>query len=223
MSASAISISSLGPRTLGDIAARIPGSTAIFRRHGLDFCCGGFETLEGAVLRLGLDRNSIAAEIAALAGAEREPPADPDGLIDHILDRFHAVHRRDFPELILLARKVAKVHASHPELPGGIVETLEEMSEALESHMRKEEQVLFPMMRRGGHPMIRQPIAVMYDEHVEHGARLSALSAATDGFCAPDDACGSWRALYAGLEKLAVDLTDHIHTENNILFPLFAR
>ena len=88
-------------------------------------------------------------------------------------------------------------------------------------HMQKEEQVLIPLMLAGGNPMIVHPIDVMRHEHDEHDKELRALGALAGDMTVLDDACNSWRALYAGLAKLAADLTDHIHIENNILFPRF--
>jgi regulator of cell morphogenesis and NO signaling len=148
----------------------------------------------------------------------------PDGtedIIDHILTRYHQVHRRELPELIMLAARVEKVHAEHPARPAGLSDLLAIIQAEMESHMQKEEQVLFPMMLRGGHPMIGHPIGMMRHEHDEHAKNLQAMSEITNGLSAPDDACGSWRALYAGLAKLADDLTEHIHIENDILFPRF--
>ena len=106
-------------------------------------------------------------------------------------------------------------------MPRGIAALLERMSGELEVHMKKEELILFPMMRRGGHPMIAQPIAVMLAEHDDHGAHLRELEALTNDFVAPGDGCPTWRALYVGVKKLADDLMEHIHTENNVLFPRF--
>jgi regulator of cell morphogenesis and NO signaling len=87
--------------------------------------------------------------------------------------------------------------------------------------MQKEEQVLFPMMRRGGHPMIGHPIAMMRHEHDDHGEHLRALEALTRDFTPPAGACRSWRALYAGLDHLAAELMRHIAVENSLLFPRF--
>jgi len=135
--------------------------------------------------------------------------------------RYHAVHRRELPELVRLARRVEAVHKDKPDVPRGLADLLERMSAELESHMQKEEAILFPLMRRGGHPMIAQPIAAMLSEHDDHGVHLRTLDRLTGDFTAPEYACPTWRALYAGAKKLADDLTQHIHTENNVLFPRF--
>lgn len=212
---------SLALRSLGDIAASLPGSTAIFRRHKLDFCCGGSESLERAAQKKGLDLATIEAELASLSPGNGSIPDSVDGLISHILERYHQVHRRELPELRSLAARVEKVHAEHPEVPAGLSDLLARMQSELESHMQKEEQVLFPMMMAGGNPMIVHPIGMMRHEHDSHGEELRALVTLTNDMTLPDGACNSWRALYAGLAKLAEDLTEHIHIENNILFPRF--
>jgi len=148
-------------------------------------------------------------------------PENVDDIITYILERYHQVHRREVPELRTLARHVEEAHAGHAAVPTGLSALLERMHEALESHMQKEEQILFPLMRAGGSPMIVHPIDMMRHEHDEHGENLTALAALTNNMTAPDDACKSWRALYAGLAKLVADLNEHIRIENDILFPRF--
>ena len=148
-------------------------------------------------------------------------PESTDEIIDYILERFHNGHRRDLPGLIVLARKVESVHGSHPEAPKGLADFLDEVAESLEGHMQKEEQILFPMLRNGGHPMISHPIAMMRMEHDDHTANLDNLLALTNGLKAPEGACGSWRALYEGLGELSAELNEHIRIENEVLFPRF--
>ena len=208
-------------RSLGDIAASLPGATAVFRRHKLDFCCGGAESLNGAARRKGLDPAPIEEELARLSPQPGSLPDSVEGLVGHIVERYHAVHRRELPELRKLAARVESVHAEHPAVPAGLADLLARMQGELESHMQKEEQVLFPLMLAGGHPMIAHPIGMMRHEHDSHGEELAALAALTGDMTPSEDACNSWRALYAGLAKLAEDLTEHIHIENNILFPRF--
>ena len=212
---------SLTTRSLGDIAASLPGSTAIFRRYKLDFCCGGSQSLADAARDKALDAATIEADLNALTPAPSEIPESVEAMIDYILERFHNVHRRELPEWRNLARRVEQVHAGHAAVPVGLADLLARMQAELESHMQKEEQVLFPLMRAGGNPMIVHPIAMMRHEHDEHGEALKALAALTDDLTLPADACNTWRALYAGLGKLVEDLTEHMHVENNILFPRF--
>lgn len=217
------SLAALDRMSLGEIAVLLPGATAIFRRYGMDFCCGGDALLADAVREPGVALEQILAELKVLdQSAPRAYPEAPSALIDHILERYHETHRRELPELIRLAEKVERVHASHPDVPAGLAEALRVMMQELETHMTKEEAVLFPMMRMGPQPMIAHPIARMRLEHDDHGVRLREVEALYRNGVLPIEACGSWRALYAGVKKLADDLMQHIHLENNLLFPQFA-
>lgn len=219
-----ITIPSFADRPLGEIATGLPGATAVFRRHRLDFCCGGGQTLAEAAGRRQLPIARIEAELAALdAGAATRAPTDPQALIAHILTRYHEVHRRELPELIRLAERVEARHREHPQVPAGLADMLREAADELELHMQKEEQVLFPLMQRGGHPMLLHPIAQMRSEHDEHGERLRRIEALSNDAVPPPDACPTWRALYVGLDKLGDDLMAHIHLENNLLFPVYAQ
>jgi regulator of cell morphogenesis and NO signaling len=212
---------SLARRSLGDLAASLPGASAIFRRHKLDFCCGGSESLERAARNRGLEPAPIAAELARLSPAQSAVPEGTEDLIAYIVERYHQVHRRELPELRDLATTVEQVHARHPAVPRGLGDLAARMQQHLELHMQKEEQVLFPLMRAGGNPMIVHPISMMRYEHDECGEELKAIAALTGDMTAPEEACSTWRALYAGLGKLQEDLTEHVHIENNILFPRF--
>ena len=206
---------------LGQIALQLPGATAIFRRHKLDFCCGGTASLRDAARERGMDTGGILEELHRLATGAVDAPTEPDALIEHILTRFHDTHRRELPELIVLAQRVEARHEAHPDVPRGLAEMLQEIAAELESHMQKEERILFPLMRAGGAPMIVHPIGVMQHEHIEHGERLRRLEELTHDHVPPADACTSWRALYAGTRKLVDDVMQHIHLENNVLFPQF--
>jgi regulator of cell morphogenesis and NO signaling len=210
-------------RTLADIASTLPGATSLFREEKLDFCCGGKVSLAEAMAAKQKDPAPLATKLAVLEAAAQpsDGPEDTDGLIDMILTRFHETHRREVPELVKLARRVEAVHRDVQSVPAGLADLLQRIGDELESHMQKEEQILFPMMRSGGHPMIEGPIAVMLAEHDDHGANLRKLEALTNDFTPPAEACTTWRALYTGARKLADDVMEHIHTENNILFPRF--
>lgn len=212
--------SSLAAMPIGEIAAGLPGATAVFRAARLDYCCGGAATLAAAAQQGGVDLAELIDRLEALGAPAAQTPETAPELIEFILSRFHEVHRRELAELQKLARRVEQVHAAHPAVPRGLTALLETVAVDLDSHMMKEEQVLFPMMQ-AGHPMVAGPMAMMEFEHGEHAETLRRLEALTGHMTAPDDACGSWRALYAGLRKFADDLREHIHTENNLLFPLF--
>ena len=214
--------------SLGQLARRIPGATRLFDAHRLDFCCGGNKTLRAAAAAAGVDTAPIVEELRLLAeradtSGERDwQDASATELVEHILARYHAVHREQLPELIRLARKVEQVHGDRADCPHGLAEHLSAMAQELESHMRKEEDVLFPMIVRGQGPRAGAPINVMRMEHDDHGVALRAMEAMTNDITAPAGACTTWRALYTGLRTFRADLMAHIHTENNILFERFA-
>lgn len=151
-----------------------------------------------------------------------EHPAmnEPTGaLIAHILERYHAVHRRELPELVALARKVEHAHATDTAAPHGLTRALEAMAADLEAHMRAEEGSLFPALTGEQRDDAPDPIARLRDEHDGQARALDRIAAITHGFRLPRDACEPWIRLYAGLGKLAEDLDEHMHLENDILFP----
>ena len=209
-------------QAIGQIAVQLPGSTAIFRRLKLDFCCGGQVSLREAATQKSLDVDAVMAELSQLQRSSSLPGVtSPTELIDHILERYHAVHREQLPELIRMARRVEAVHRDSPDVPVGLAAHLEAMEAELLEHMEKEETVLFPMLKAGGTPMVRHPIGVMRDEHTNHGEQLERLMALSHDATPPAGACNTWRALYAGIAQLSDDLINHIHLENNVLFPQF--
>lgn len=213
---------SMVEQSLGQLARSIPGATQVFHDYALDFCCGGKKSLGEAAAAQSLDPAQIEARLIALT---RNPPqetdwsqASPATLIDHILARYHDVHRQQLPELIRLALKVEQVHADSPDCPTGLADHLRTMQQELESHMQKEEQVLFPMLARGHGAMASMPIMVMRMEHDDHGVALERLLSLTNDLTLPRAACNTWRALYLGIRTFKEDLMAHIHLENNILF-----
>jgi regulator of cell morphogenesis and NO signaling len=210
-------------QTVAEIATRLPGATAVFRAHRIDYCCGGARPLAEAAAERAVPLAQIEAELDRLApDAPREAPQETNALIGYILSRFHDTHRRELPELLQLAERVEARHVGHAKVPAGLHAALQEAAAALEEHMVKEERILFPLMMQGGHPMITAPIARMRVEHDEHGVRLDRLEVLAHDLALPEDACPTWRALYAGLRKLIDDVHEHVHLENNLLFPRFA-
>jgi regulator of cell morphogenesis and NO signaling len=210
-------------QSLGQIARQLAGATAVLHAYGLDFCCNGNRTLRAAASSAGLDAGAIVQRLQTLRpmaqSDERDWAVAPPGeLIAHILERYHAVHREQLPELIRLARRVEQVHGERAECPVGLADYLCAMEQALESHMQKEEMILFPMLQRGAGAMADGPIHVMRLEHDEHGLALQHLAELTNNITPPDAACTTWRALYTGLRTMREDLMRHIHLENNILF-----
>lgn len=216
--------SSIQPNhTVGQLASTLSGASRVFHRRGLDFCCGGHVSLGQACASAGLDVDSVIAEIqdeAQKPGSfERWDERALPEVIDHVLERFHEPHRQELPRLLAMARKVEEVHAEKRACPRGLAAHLERLGEEMELHMQKEEQILFPLLRSGRGRMAAMPIQVMEQEHRDHGKGLERLRELTDDYTPPPEACGTWNALYLGLAEFERELMEHIHTENNILFP----
>ncbi|SFU51818.1 iron-sulfur cluster repair protein YtfE [Halomonas korlensis] len=213
---------SLIEQTVGRTALTMPGATRVFRDHNIDFCCGGRISLGEAAERAGLIPEALVAELEALSQGvsdERDwSSASNEALIEHILTRYHDVHRQQLPELVRMARRVEQVHGERDTCPNGLADLLTTLHQEMESHMQKEEQILFPLLRQNTVDRVQGPIAVMRQEHDDHGEHLGQLMALTDDITPPKGACTTWRALYTGLREFRDDLMQHIHLENNLLF-----
>lgn len=209
-------------QTLGDIASTYPGATRVFHNFGVDFCCDGGKTLAETAHDQMLDVTAIVALLESLDPATGDQPdwrtAPVDQLINHIVGHFHERHRAQLPELIRLSRRVEMVHAGKTGCPAGLADVLEDLHQELDSHMLKEEQVLFPLLLQGNAAQAQTPISVLRLEHDHHRESLNDIMTVTENLSLPDGACNTWRALYAGLKEFREDLMEHIHLENNILF-----
>ena len=209
---------------VGELAALHPLATRVFGRHQIDFCCGGGRPPGDVCEKQGLDVEVVMQEIERELAPREEvvhwdqrPVTD---LIDHIVNRYHAVLCEELPRLEAMARKVVDVHGDKdPVRLPRLLQAVLDLRGELEPHMRKEEQILFPMIRRGQGTGANGPVAVMMREHEAAGDLLKDIRELTNGYAVPVDACNTWRALWMGLEGLESDLHRHIHLENNILFP----
>jgi regulator of cell morphogenesis and NO signaling len=221
-------------KTVGQLVAERPSRARVFERFGIDYCCGGKTALGEACAERRLDTQKI---VAALREADSKAAAtdDPDWtraalseLIANILEKHHAYLQRELPRLAEIAVKVHEVHgARHPEL-ADVRQTYNGLRAELEEHMMKEEQILFPLIKamessqtlEASHcGSVNNPIHVMKNEHDSAAAALARMRALTGDFTPPEDGCNTYRALLDGLAELEADLHQHIHKENNILFP----
>ncbi|NNM52532.1 MAG: iron-sulfur cluster repair protein YtfE [Pseudomonadales bacterium] len=212
----------LQEQSLGYLASHIPGATGVFHEFRLDFCCAGEHSLQQAAMAKGLDISLLTAKLDNLinlpSGSDDWRGLGNQALIEHILIRYHEQHRQQLPELIRLAQRVERVHDKHGECPHGLTEHLSNMLQELESHMLKEENVLFPWLQQDHSPWPESPISMMRFEHQQHGEALAEIERITKDIQPPMDACNTWLALYNGLQAFRYDLMQHIHLENNILF-----
>jgi regulator of cell morphogenesis and NO signaling len=208
--------------TLAELAVSHPAAARVFRRHHLDFCCGGRRPLDEVCRERQLDAGAILASIAEedplVADQRRWDEVPLSTLIEHIQSVYHARLRGQLPALIAMASRVEARHADKPSCPRGLAAHLEAMREAVLEHLHKEEHILFPLIVAGLGNRAGGPVHVMEVEHVHHGEDLREVRRLTADLVPPDEACTTWRALYLGLQQLEQELMDHIHLENNILF-----
>lgn len=226
-------------RTVAEIALERPESAAVFEKLGIDYCCGGGKPLAAACEAAGIDVHHVADLLEGTAGAT-QPGAEGANwsaqtlatLINHIVEKHHAFCREEGHRLEPLSAKVLSKHGErHPELQR-IHEMFTSLRSELSMHMMKEEQMLFPYIarledsvtRNSAPPRppfgaVQNPVRMMVQEHDDAGELLKEIREQSRGFSAPEDACPSFRALYQGLQAFEADLHQHIHLENNLLFP----
>jgi len=216
--------------TVAAVASALPSSVRVFQRYGIDFCCGGKSALAAACQAHGVSYTEL---VGAIEASAQQPAADArdwnreplHALVDHIVATYHEPLHQELPRLEAMAAKVHRVHGSKAACLARVDAIVTDLSADLQSHMRKEEAVLFPAIRAveaGGArtPIpVSAPITVMEAEHDQAGALLSELRTITDGYAAPEWACQTFRALYQGLADLEAAMHVHVHLENNVLFP----
>ena len=225
-------------KTVGEIAAEMPNATREFEKLGIDYCCGGSRTLGEACAEANISVDEVLARLEkSLTSSQTEASQDWQkpllaDLIAHITTTHHVFVREESPRIQALAAKVVGVHGkNHPEL-NRVQELFSALAAELSVHLMKEEQILFPYVLRmeesalAGEPVppamfgtVVNPIRMMMQEHDGAGDSLRALRTITNDYKLPEDACISYRTLYQALQGFEVDLHQHIHLENNILFP----
>ena len=210
---------------VGQLAAEHPLATRVFHRHGIDFCCDGGRKLQEACAAQGVDTGMVLEEIRkelsnTTIPEERWGQAPLEDLVQHILVAYHGPLKEELPRLESVARLVLEVHGDKdPETLSEVVEVFAGLKAELSQHMVKEEQILFPMIEQGQGAMAGGPVSAMKHEHDSAGAALRRLRELTKDYQVPPGACNTWRALWHGLAALEESLHQHIHLENNILFP----
>jgi regulator of cell morphogenesis and NO signaling len=224
-------------QTVREIALEQPTSIRVFESLGIDYCCGGRKPLSEACEARSLEVNAVIAALEEAASGGEKPAQDfaeksLTGLCAHIVATHHEYVRRELPRLGALAGKVVNRHGgTHTELPV-IQATLARLAEELTQHLAKEEVVLFPYIGKleravaegGGKPKgcfgtVSNPIAMMTQEHDDAGMLLEVLRSKSNQYTTPEGACPTYHAFYEGMREFEQDLHQHIHLENNVLFP----
>lgn len=222
--------------TIRDIVADDFRAAAVFQRHRIDFCCGGNRPIADACREKGLDPTVVIAEVEAATAAQGDVPRfaawDLDFLANYIVANHHGYVRRAIETIGAHTQKVAGVHGEHHPETVTVAEIFAGVAQEMVQHMAKEERMLFPFIvrlaeaERSGQAApvapfgtIANPIRMMELEHQAAGDSMAAIRRLTADFTIPADACTTYRVTYKELEEFEADLHQHVHLENNVLFP----
>jgi regulator of cell morphogenesis and NO signaling len=229
------SMEALDNRTVRELASATPGVARVFERFGIDYCCGGERSLAQACSAAKVNLR----EVEEAFKKPQPPSGDCDWqeatlaeLVKHIVAKHHEYVRQEIQRMIPLFAKVAGAHGKkHPELEK-IQSSFQALAEELTTHTMKEERMLFPYIAQlelatnsGARPTaslfgtVKNPVRVMMMEHDSAGELLRKMREVSKNYALPADACLSFQMLYRALEEFEADLHQHIHLENNILFP----
>ncbi|MGB3077937.1 MAG: iron-sulfur cluster repair di-iron protein [Saprospiraceae bacterium] len=223
--------------TIGSFVAKDYRTASVFQKHGIDFCCKGGKSIDEVCEAKSINPDALLAELANVSGQPKTEGIDfrswpLDLLADYIEKKHHRYIEQTTPALRQFLDKLCKVHGSHhPEL-FSIAEEFNASADELAAHMKKEEMILFPFIRKmmaakmnkeqfikPGFDTVQNPIHMMRQEHDVEGERFRMIAILSDQYNAPADGCTTYRVAFALLKEFEADLHLHIHLENNILFP----
>lgn len=219
-------------KSIGELVAADYRKAEIFKKFKIDFCCGGKKTLSQVCKEKKLDLMAIEHEltqntVSISVASQNYNHWTLSFLVDYIVNTHHSYVKSAIPILLQYTDKVSKVHGKeHPEVIR-IADIFKEIADELTSHMLKEERVLFPYIKalensvdeNPGFGSIKNPIHMMEDEHETVGELFHLISELSSNYTAPQDACATYKVSYLKLKEFEDDLHQHIHLENNILFP----
>jgi regulator of cell morphogenesis and NO signaling len=222
---------------IGELVAKDYRTASIFKKYGIDFCCQGNRTIHDACVKKNIESAQVLADLNQQVQAQEENKTDfqswpLDLLADYIEKKHHRYVEQQAGEILPYLEKICRVHgAAHPEL-AMIREHFTACAGELAVHMKKEELVVFPFVRKmmkakhdktgigeSHFGTIQNPIRVMMDDHSTEGERFRKIAELSNSYTPPQDACNTYRVTFALLKEFEDDLHLHIHLENNILFP----
>lgn len=223
-----------GQTTVGTLVRENPNRARVFESMNIDYCCGGKVSLEQACAKKGVDTAVVLQRIKA-CDADNQPQELIDAdtmtltqLASHIEATHHAYLKEELPRLDVMTEKVSRVHGNKEPRLLKVREAFVALKAELEPHMMKEERILFPIVRQieqSETPVefhcgsVANPVRQMEHEHEQAGELLKTLRDATDNFTPPQWACNTYRAMLDSLKRLEADMHQHVHKENNVLFP----
>jgi regulator of cell morphogenesis and NO signaling len=224
-------------QTVREIALEEPSSIRVFESFGIDYCCGGRKPLSEACAASSVDVDAVITALEAAAAdpvlsTEDWPQKSMEALVNHIIATHHAYVKRELPRLAVLAQKVVNRHGETRAELVELQSVLATLDADLTQHLAKEEAILFPyiiQLERSNaegtsrpescFSTVASPVAMMTAEHDAAGLLLAEIRRLSENFTTPEGACPTYHAYYDGLKEFELDLHQHIHLENNILFP----
>lgn len=223
-------------KTVAEIVTQNIKTAHVFKKHGIDFCCGGGITVEKACAKNNVDFSTLENDLknmdTAVPNALNYDNWDLDFLVDHIVNVHHKYVAENSTLLMEYAAKVAKVHGHYYTEVVKINSLVIDVVKELALHMKKEELILFPFIKQvalankiqsklkpAHFGNVNIPIQMMKEEHEKAGDIFKDIAKLSNNYNPPKEACNTFKALYAKLEEFELDLHHHIHLENNILFP----
>ena len=229
-------MNTLETKTVADLVTENIKTAHIFKKYGIDFCCGGGISIQKACEKANVNFEDIERDLLnvenTITRANDYNSWKLDFLTDHIINVHHAYVEENIPLLIQYSARVAKVHGHHYSELLEIQQLFTKVAQELSAHMKKEELILFPFIKKlaqaekEGAPLpkaqfgtVDNPIKMMEVEHEEAGEVLRQIDELSNNYTPPEGACNTYRAFYAKLEEFEQDLHQHVHLENNILFP----
>lgn len=225
------------PETIGEMVVRDYRKAQVFKKLGIDFCCGGKKTVEEVCKTKGLDIDRVKSELESVSSEAEQTGNDYDNwkldfLVDYIVNTHHEYVKTNVPFITELANKVSSVHGQHHPVVVKVAEIFNRLGKDLSLHLMKEESIVFPFIkglildekagttsRSPAFDSIQTPTQLMEVEHEQAGEDMAEIRSITDNYTLPLDACTSYKVLYKNLQQFENDLFNHVHLENNILFP----
>ena len=225
----------LDRKTVAEVVTENIRTAHIFKKYGIDFCCGGSISIKKVCLRNNIDYSLLEQDLLNIDKVPNTYNYNSwklDFLIDHIINVHHSYVKESIPLIMEYAKRVSEVHGHHYSVVLEVEKLFINLARELNSHLKKEEQILFPYIKsliktknneenfnRPSFGSVNSPIAVMELEHELAGDIFKRIAKLTNSYVPPKEACNTFRALYSKLEEFENDLHQHIHLENNILHP----
>ncbi|MDA8429701.1 MAG: iron-sulfur cluster repair di-iron protein [Geobacteraceae bacterium] len=241
MQASSGQTNSALDRTIGEIVAADYRTAKVFETHGIDFCCGGRVTLATVCREKGINPDTLLREIEAIKSEQIDRSQNYTAwelpfLVDYIVNTHHAYLKENDEQIAIYARKIAEVHgAHHPEVVE-IATIFEKIATDMAIHLREEEEVFFPALKRAAaerkanhapsqedRAVIEESLAKLGREHEAIGDAIHTIRHLSKEYAIPKDTCNTFMITYQKLKEFEDDLHKHVHLENNILFPKASR